>query len=119
MLLEAVLEVIRMAGVIGPITTAQDIDPKAHGGGVSEFASFEFAPFDSARQTSLRSGRTGETSLRWRFATLRASEVEGRKFQIIPIPRSTDSMIAAAMTEPIWPPALALMACISRWFFLL
>ncbi len=39
--------------------------------------------------------------------------------QIIPIPLSTDSMIAAAMTEPIWPPALALMACISRWFFLL
>ena len=61
------------------------------------------------------------------------SEVEGRKLfsfvprgfekrhfpQIIPIPRSTDSMMAAAMTEPIWPPALALMACISRWFFLL
>ena len=60
-------------------------------------------------------------------------EVEGRKHfsfvpsgfgkrhfpQIIPIPLSTDSMMAAAMTEPIWPPALALMACISRWFFLL
>ena len=60
-------------------------------------------------------------------------EVEGRKLfpfvpsgfekrplpQMIPMPLSTDSMIAAAMTEPIWPPALALMACISRWFFLL
>ena len=61
------------------------------------------------------------------------SEVEGRKLfsfvpsgfekrhfpQMIPMPLSTDSMMAAAMTEPIWPPALALMACISRWFFLL
>ncbi len=35
-------------------------------------------------------------------------------FQIIPIPFNTESITAAAMTEPIWPPALAPMACMSR-----
>lgn len=37
------------------------------------------------------------------------------KNQMIPMPLRTDSMTAAAITEPICPPALAPMACISRW----
>ena len=35
-------------------------------------------------------------------------------YRMIPIPASTESMTAAAMTEPTWPPALAPMACMSR-----
>ena len=38
----------------------------------------------------------------------------GDHYLMIPMPARTDSMTAAAMTEPIWPPALAPIACISR-----
>ena len=47
-LLEAVLEVVGVAGVVGAVTAAQDIDPETHGGGVGWLASFEMASFDFA-----------------------------------------------------------------------
>ena len=36
------------------------------------------------------------------------------QFQISPIPLRTDSITAAAMTDPIWPPVFAPIACMSR-----
>src|SRR4030042_4213435 len=36
--------------------------------------------------------------------------------QMIPMPFSTESITAAAITEPTWPPVLAPMACMRRKF---
>ena len=53
-LLEAVLEVVCVAGVVGAITTAKDIDPETHGGGVAEACVLRLR----AAGAALRSGRT-------------------------------------------------------------
>jgi hypothetical protein len=38
----------------------------------------------------------------------------GGRIQMIPIPLRIESMTAAAITEPTWPPVLAPMACMRR-----
>ncbi len=74
-------------------------------------ADYPFQVFSAAQGQALlpeAGGLKGELPLDFLVVVFRLP------YRMIPIPARTDSITAAAMTDPTWPPALAPMACMSR-----